>query len=189
MVIKSFGMINSSGSGILSFFKWLVFNNSSGSFAHFAFFGLGGPEGWTDWRLAHPAVRLPASRSRRAPNLAGRRPRRFDLHFGISLATECRLSYPGPFVKRKMRAVPRLAVAPPSSRQLLWGELPADGGGQFPIKRHHTQSDRDLPGNQTMMGGAYIAVYVCVTFPRCLCRIHTRATPRVRHLSRVGPIT
>ena len=45
--------------------------------------------------------------------LEGSRPRRWGIHFEISLATECRLSYPGPFVKRKMRTLLPLAVAPP----------------------------------------------------------------------------
>jgi hypothetical protein len=122
--------------GVLSLFKWLVFNNSSGSFTDFLFFGLGGREGWTLWRLDDPAVRLPGFRSRMVPNPAGRRPRRSGIHFQISLATECRLSYPGPFVKRKTRAVLHWAAAPPSYRQLLWGELPVDGRGQVPTRRH-----------------------------------------------------
>ncbi len=103
-------MINSSASGILSLFKWLIFQQLIGFIHAFFVFRVCGPEGRTDWRLAHPAVRLPASRSRRASNFEGSRPRRLDIHSEISLATEYRLSYPGPFVKRKMRAVPHGAV-------------------------------------------------------------------------------
>ena len=69
------------------------------------------------------------------PNFEGSRPRRLDIHSEISLATEYRLSYPGPFVKRKMRAARHWAEAPPSSRQFLRGELPAGGGGQVPTRR------------------------------------------------------
>ena len=104
----------------MSLFKCLVFNNSSGSSTHFSFFRFGGPEGWTEWRLADPAVRLPGFGSRMVTNLGDRRPRRLGIHFEISLATECRLPYPGPFVKRK-RARPN----PPMTTRHVGGRLAA----------------------------------------------------------------
>ncbi len=45
--LKSLFFINSSASGILSIFKWLVFNNSSGSFTHFYFWARLGDENTT----------------------------------------------------------------------------------------------------------------------------------------------
>ena len=85
----------------MSLFKWLVFNNSSGSSTQFLFFRLGGSGGRTILRLAVPTAGLRTVGLRRGKGAALGRPQRIEIRASASLATECRLPYPRPFVKRK----------------------------------------------------------------------------------------